>query len=329
MEKTDLNFQNQMDRKRLILLGLGSVTLLFSRVFALFTPVPLVLAFLLKGRLAGSIVMLLSMVLSSVISVVLFKDTSLVLVYSLFCFLALSMYELIIRKFNPMKIVFILGTAIVSLICFASYSYIQRSDIPVKVQIQNFSKKIKADYEEMYKKSDVYNKPNNEYEKVLTALNNPEFFSDRVIKDAPPVIFAIVFVFLWMNLLCSLKMGRYFPTMREHPHSDQTMIQFRMPDMFIFVVIAALVIAIWGDEFFKGGADIGLIMIKCMAVFYFFQGFGVYSKYLDFFRMRGFMRAMLMFFTVTFAHWLLVLVGLFDMFFDFRKKLELKEMKGE
>jgi uncharacterized membrane protein len=78
------------------------------------------------------------------------------------------------------------------------------------------------------------------------------------------------------------------------------------------------------------GADYGLGKIAsvvggnilyCLGVFYLFQGFGVYSDFLQYLRIRGFLKTLFIVFTLVMAFKFLAIIGMFDLWFDFRKYL--------
>ena len=108
--------------------------------------------------------------------------------------------------------------------------------------------------------------------------------------------------------------------------------QFKMSDFFIWPVILAFLLAFSGTYYDLGSEwyeIIGMTALKVFGVFYFFQGFGIYSSFLDAFNVRGFLRSLLMVFTIIAAYWMLALIGMFDTFVNFRKLILKMKVKGE
>ena len=64
---------------------------------------------------------------------------------------------------------------------------------------------------------------------------------------------------------------------------------------------------------------IGFTIIKCLGIFYFFQGFGVFSDLLSFLGIVGFFRTLMVVFVIFTGKYLIAAAGLFDNWFDFRK----------
>lgn len=76
------------------------------------------------------------------------------------------------------------------------------------------------------------------------------------------------------------------------------------------------------------GSDYGLFeksefwggnILYCLAPFYFFQGLGVYLDFLSFLRVGGLIRSLFVFGTVLMGWRYLIVVGLFDLWINFRR----------
>ena len=87
-------------------------------------------------------------------------------------------------------------------------------------------------------------------------------------------------------------------------------------------LIGGLALAVGGDYLFGStGITIGANLLYCLSVFYFFQGFGIMSALLDHIKLKGFLRAMLTVSALVLAWRVLVIVGVFDNWVNFRKFL--------
>jgi uncharacterized membrane protein len=71
----------------------------------------------------------------------------------------------------------------------------------------------------------------------------------------------------------------------------------------------------------KTAAVVGGNILYCLGVFYLFQGFGIYNDFLKYLRIRGFVKTLFIVFTLVMAFKFLAIIGMFDLWFDFRKYL--------
>jgi hypothetical protein len=136
----------------------------------------------------------------------------------------------------------------------------------------------------------------------------------------PSTLFFVVFMGLWLVHFIVLRNSLVWRQSRHYPFGIRDFISFRTPDFVIYALITGLVLVIVGDMAFgRAGTLIGGNILLALASLYFIQGFGVYLEFLKFTRVAGFMRTMLVAFTVMFAYQFLILIGLLDVWFNFRK----------
>ena len=69
----------------------------------------------------------------------------------------------------------------------------------------------------------------------------------------------------------------------------------------------------------KESEVIGRNLLYCLGVFYLFQGFGVYNDFLKYLRIGGFIKTLFIAFTLILGARYLALLGIFDLWFDFRR----------
>ena len=102
------------------------------------------------------------------------------------------------------------------------------------------------------------------------------------------------------------------------------MINFSLPEAFVVGVVISLMLQIFGEKFAWWLPVLGSAMLSFFGVFYLFIGFGIYSDFLDHYKIKGFFRTFLIVITFLTAPLLIVvaLVGLFDTFINFRKFLK-------
>ena len=88
----------------------------------------------------------------------------------------------------------------------------------------------------------------------------------------------------------------------------------------VFLLIAGLGLAVGGEHIGLAAYEAwGFTIIKCLGLFYFFQGFGVFSDFLSFIGIAGFFRTLIVMAIIFMANYIIALAGLFDNWFDFRR----------
>ena len=148
---------------------------------------------------------------------------------------------------------------------------------------------------------------------------------DEIVIATPAYIFISVFLGVWVNLYLTLRNHRVLFFLRRYPYKLKDLTNLRLPFWVAYVVIGLLFFYVFplgiGGEYFQ---TFLLGAFYVIGTFLFLQGFGVYLEYFDFFKVRGFLRPLLLFFAVVFANTILALVGLFDLWFDFRRFFQRK-----
>src|SRR5690606_28209197 len=153
---------------------------------------------------------------------------------------------------------------------------------------------------------------------VLQLLDNHELLAKEMIESFPSYVFIAVFLMLWFNMFMVLKSRRLLHSGQVYPYDEKNLLKFKVPFGFVLVLVSGLVLATWGSSLGSNNYEIlGVTMLKCLGVFYFFQGFGVYSDLLNFLNIRGFLRTILVMMTLLMANYLIAIAGLFDNWFDF------------
>jgi hypothetical protein len=313
-----MNPKLELSNGKLFLFGLSSLLLCASIFMSVFAPFPLAMAVVLYGRLKGYLIGLFYWLMSFAFSIFVMKDISLFVFYALVMIFAAFISETFFHKISPKKSLIGFGLSFILGIGILTYGTIQVSNIDVKkfiVSELTKSKERLEEQKELLKKSSEESAFDS-----LALLEQPELMADNLIKSAPVGVFIGVFFVLWANLMLFLRSRKILFGRDIYPYSENELLAFKMPDNFIWVVIAVFAVAIWGDEYIKlGSADLGMSLLKCIGVFYFFQGFGVLNKLLDFIKLGGIFRTFIVMLTIITVNWLIALVGLFDVFFNFNK----------
>lgn len=303
---------------RYFFLGIASIILCVSLFMSVFTPVPLTMAIVLYGRVKGIFLGLLGIVAAwGLARMGVFPGTILIGLYFIGLIFAIVIAEVILRKIAPMKGIISFGFGLLFLISGAAfYSFaVKKIDIRgiILDQVKVVANEVQA------KKQEYIAQGGEESREMVNFMSQPELVVNEVIQTLPATIFMGIFFGLWINMFIILRsQGLMFRDL-EYPYKEKDYLEFTMPDWAIWVVIPSLVLALWGKEYGVWYEATGMTFLKCLGLFYFFHGFGIYLEFISSVGLFGFFRTFLILFTVVTAAWAISLIGLFDTWFNFRK----------
>ncbi len=308
----------QLSLGRAVILGVTSLLMSASVFMSVFSPYPLALASSFIGRKKGIILSLILLVISYFVSTVIFKSIFSFAVYALVTLISIMISEIIRLKISPVKGIFIGGLVLIGSISMASYSALSFKNLTLKQFVLNTIIENKEAFDlqkEELKKSGE----SAEVFETLTLLDQPNLFADAVIEKAPAYLVAGSFMIIWFNLFLLIRSQRFLLRTKSSAISEFSLMYIRLPDHLIWLVIISLAMVLVGDQFSTILPTIGSVLISALSVFYFFQGFGIYISFLNYVNVTGIFRTILIVFTMVTANYILVLIGLFDMFFNFRR----------
>ncbi len=310
--------------KQMILMAIISSLLLFSFVLTIFTPYPLGLSSILYGRFKGVLTAILALSVS-VIFIGAFGAVEtffLGFVFVICMTMALGLAEVVRQEVNPIKGIAILACIYSLVSAIGLWSYFGQSD-------QSFMQQVETQYKEILP---AYKEKIEELEKtgqdlpleVKSIILQPELMAKRFVQVVPRYFFTSLIAMLWFNLFLLLKSNRLLVAKDKKAYTEQFLLNFKMPDHAIWIVIVAMALFIWGDSIGYFYPVIGESILGILGCFYFFQGLSIYLSFLDFLKLRGFIRSLLVIVTVFTAAYALAVVGLADMFIDFKKLMAKK-----
>ncbi|MEX0798806.1 MAG: DUF2232 domain-containing protein [Bacteriovoracaceae bacterium] len=311
--------------KRLAALTLASLLLCLSFIMSFFASFPVALAALLYGRSKGYGAAAIAWSLSFVISFFVFRDQVMFATYTASLFVTVVSTETVLRNVSPMKGVVYGGSALLAIFMAALFATFSAANLGVKEFLVKEIQSKKGQFEQSLKKQT--GEASDEAFQVLALLEQPEVLAEKTLREAPGYIAMGIFLILWANIFLLLKSKRTLLGARM-PYTDYDLTTFKAPEHLIWAVIAALGLAVFGDQVGEGAQALGMNALKVLGVFYFFQGFGLYVSFLDHVNLRGLLRAVLVILTVLMAAQVLALLGLFDMFVNFRRFMKKKD-QGE
>ena len=308
----------QLSTGRLVLLGLSSVVLCMSFIMSVFAPFPIALAVLFYGRTKGLLIGLLGLVLSFAFSAYYFSDLTLFGFYFCVLIFGFAIAEIVVRGISPVKGLVVFGLGFI-LILFSAFGAIIKSENLTAQQFVLKQLELSKSKLDQQKKLIEESSQENSIE-ILQLLDRPDLIAKELIESLPGYMFMGVFVMLWFNMFLVLKSRRLLMSGNEYPYSEKNLLNFKVPFGFVFLLAIALILVIFGKEIgYVYSEAIGFTIIKCLGIFYFFQGFGIFSDLLTFMGIMGFFRSLIVMVVIFMAYYLIVAAGLFDNWFDFRK----------
>ncbi len=310
--------QPQLSTGRLLLLGVSSVVLCISFIMSVFAPFPLALAFILYGRGKGILTGLAGLALSFAFAVLVYKDYTLFGFYAGVFIFGFGIAEIVLRGISPVKGMVTFGLGFILLVSVGIGSFIKSQNVTVEQfivqQIEKSSDKI-AEQKKLIEQSN-----DKDSIQALQLLDRPDLLAQTMKESFPAYFFIGVFLMLWFNMFLVLKSRRLLLSGNDYPHSEKALLNFKVPFGYVILLAAGLVLAIWGKELGSVNYEtLGITIIKCLGIFYFFQGFGVFSDLLNFIGVSGFFRTLVVMIVIFTANYMIAAAGLFDNWFDFRK----------
>ncbi|MBL6991192.1 MAG: DUF2232 domain-containing protein [Bacteriovoracaceae bacterium] len=310
--------EKQLTWAHLIFLGVSSVLLCSFAPLSIFAPFPLTMAFLLYGNLKTWGMGLGCFLLLSVLS---FQYEVPQLLSGLFVvafFYALLLSRIIWKQIHP-QVGFVKTGLILVSITFGIVFLI--AIISEKSLLGQLEEIITSAIMQFKTQNPSFLKGGGNDARVLQDLfANPKDIAKEILYWGPATIFISVFIGLWPNLFMVLRNGRVWRKKIHYQYLTKDFIHFRVPEIFVWPLIVSLVLLL-GGEYIIGefGPIIGGNLLYSLGIFYFFQGVGIYLDLLTHLRIFRFFRTMLLVFTTIMAWKVLALIGVFDMWINFRK----------
>ncbi len=319
VEKASKTFDQNATVAKLLFLGVISIALSSFGPLALFAPVPLTVAFLLYGRLWTFVVgaVSLAVIWGIYLSVKGFHVAS-VGMYLVSFLYAILVAEIIFRNINPVRGLTFGGLFLVMISGSTLVAFNQLSPVTLKTEIHNQTALLMKDLKEQQKNaSGLSGKEVMEFESFV---DHPEKLSTQIYNSLPSIVFVFSFFGLWISLFVTLRNSIIWRYKVHYKFNSADLLRFKAPDFFVWPLIISLVMIVGTGYGLPPEAEtVGTNIMFCLGVFYLFQGFGVYNDFLKFIRIGGFFKVLFLVFTLFMAYKFLALLGLFDLWFDFRK----------
>ena len=316
---TEVTQAPQLSTGRLLFLGAASVILCISLIMSVFAPLPLALAVILYGRVKGYLTCLAGLIISFAASLLLYKSLTLFGFYAMVLIFGVAIAEIVLRGINPIKGLVSVGLLFIGLFSMAFGLVLNAENLTTKEFIIRELEKSKDQI--ALQKEAIKDSTDKDSIQVLQLLDKPDLLAAELMETFPSYFFMIIFIMLWFNMFLVLKSRRLLLSGQEYPFSENNLLNFKVPFPFVIVLSVGLALAVWGTDYLGSAVfeTVGYTIVKCLGIFYFFQGFGVFSDLLNFIGVGGLFRSLIVMLVIFTANYLIAAAGLFDNWFDFRK----------
>ncbi len=299
-------------------LALLTLAFCMSVVMVPFAPFPLTFMILVFDRVKGYLVSLATGIVAYFLSYHFSLGPFLFLGFLTTFLFSVILAEIFFRKWSPMNGLLRLGIPLASLflITLGVEFYSAKKIIyeSITTQVKQLEKELKKD------ETQFLEMQGEEAREFLDKLSHPDEVAKDIVGLLPRAILIGIFGTLWLNLLMLLRSLPSIKWKLAYPYQTKDLVFFKVPEIFVWPVILGLFVWLLGEDY-VGAVPffIGKNIIYAIGIFYFFQGFGVLQALLNRLRWRGILRSFLVILLVFSFYWLIALIGLFDLWFDFRK----------
>ncbi len=319
VERNSQFFDSHSSVPKLLFLAVMTIALCTFPPMSVFAPVPLAIAFLLYGRLMTFAVGSFSVgLLWTATSLVKGFPVHVAELYVIAFLYALLIAEIIFRNVNPVKGLINTGLILVVLSGSMLLAFDRLSPTSLKGEI---SQTVSTVMMQLKKNKQQSSEISGEEERAFDDfVSKPEVLINDVYSSLPLIVFIIAYFGLWISLYVTLRNSVVWRYKVSYAFNLRDLTYFKVPDFFVYPLIGSLVLLLGADHGLPAGSEVvGRNLLYCLGVFYLFQGFGVYNDFLKFLKIGGFIKTLFIAFTLILASKFLALVGIFDLWFDFRK----------
>lgn len=312
-------FDHNASVGKLVFLAIISIALCSFGPMTVFAPVPLAIAFLLYGRLITFVMGVLSTALLWSFSVSMKGFPFFVAGMYLMAFLyAVLVAEIIFRNVNPVKGLTYAGLFLVILSGSFLIGYDKLSQKSLKTEVGNSVVSVMTELKKQ--KKDTSGISPEEQRAFDDFVNKPDLLTERIYTSLPLIVFVFSFFGLWVSLYVTLRNSIIWRYRVLYTYSLKDLTHFKTPEFFVWPLILSLVLLLGADYGLPAVSEtIGRNLLYCLGVFYLFQGFGVYNDFLKYLKIGGFIKTLFIAFTLILAYNFLAILGIFDLWFDFRR----------
>lgn len=303
------------------LIFLCVLALLFASLepFALFASIPFTLSFLLYGKPKTFILGAVGTALTVGLMQIQIYQGSAVGTFPMALIYGYLISQVIKKKVHPVKGILRNGFTMFVVVMggVLLFNYLQPGGIE-GILTPNIQEAATQYYKSL---KDVPNAPSEQLRQLKDLKDDPSSVVSSILNYGTSAIFIGVFLSIWVGTFVMLKLGPLWRSVHSYPYNIRNLTSFKVPFSFVWPLIIGLVLAV-GNAYEQLGdwAEVaGYNILLMLGIFYFFQGFGILSELLNKWRIFGFFRTMVIFFSVIMGYQVLALVGVLDTWVDFRR----------
>lgn len=308
---------------KLAFLGVVTFALAATQALVPLAPVPLAMAILLYGHRSGAVVTILCFTCAYLLTMFFPTMTSVMASIFLIALVAFCVAQTIFAKVHPVIGLVKSGLGIFGLFLLIGLIISLLSQGGLRGQVENVVYSMIEAFLGREENQRFLESGQSNAVVLSEFVDNPEKLVNNIMNWSFGVVFVSIFLAVWMSLFLTLRNSMIWRQHLNYTFGLDDLVKFRMPDQAVWPLIVGLVLFVGSGhilpEFF---AVLGGNLLICLAVFYFFQGFGLYYDVLTHYKMIGFFRSILVVTAVVFAWEILVFAGVFDMWINFRKFLK-------
>jgi hypothetical protein len=153
---------------------------------------------------------------------------------------------------------------------------------------------------------------------VTEGTIDPQEWKDNLLIELPSGIVVFGIILIWANLVTVLRLnaGR----IRESLGLDSAFFKrWKAPEILLWPTIVGAALMLFAASG-TVGATVGINLFKCLMAVYAIQGLSILSFIFDAWHIRGFFRSAAFIMAVFLMMPLVLSLGFFDTWFDFRSK---------
>ncbi len=324
----------QLTTGKLLFLALISLLLSVAGPLFVFAPVPLSIAFLLYGKgktwgLIGATVVIIlagSYAFANVASVRMMSIYF--LVASVVAFLTA---RVVWKKENPVSGLLKNGFSVFAIMALIFGAFVLVSGKST-VDIFTESVVLVGDSLKTSKGFDEFLAEGGEQAVAMKyIIDKPKEVAITVLKMTFAIAFVGTFFIFWISQFMLMRNSLIWRQFYEYPYKMKDLVRFKVPEHFVYALIVAMALIPLGTYVLQNEVveTIGWNVVYSLGIFYFFQGFGIVSDALDTYGIFGFFRSIIVILSIFMGYQAVTILGIADIWIDFRKFLKKKNKMKE
>ncbi len=318
--------EERFGQAKMFLFAFLALLLSMSFFMAVFSPLAMGLVFIIYGKKKGLLMALATLIVMTIVSLTWLQSSGFIFVHIGALVFAYFIGDTILSNLHPIKGIMKAGAYILLALTVVILFSVGMSEKSIQGQmigqVEELAKPILKEKEKFLAQG------GNEARQFVELLEKPEVLAEKLLRVMPAYLFVGVFFVLWLNMFLLLRGIRGVLIFTDYPYRDRDLMGFKLPDLLVWGVIAGLALFLGADYFGlgKNAETLGMTVLYCLGIFYFFQGVGVLMFTMNIFRFPAMMKSFILMLMIVTIPWLLAGLGVFDTWADFRTLILKKKM---